>query len=120
MTPPPALLNFLAGIFAAAGVNLLTGAVESSSMDLNIRNVVFACLPWFGSAISLAVTATIIDRAHADANPLITPNLTAAEKRAVLGSAVERVRGRLIALGAATLILVSLGTLATLHAIPPR
>ncbi|GAA4606670.1 hypothetical protein BJY16_005945 [Actinoplanes octamycinicus] len=100
MTPSPSMLNFLAGLLAGTGINLLTSsAVDDKGLgDL----VVVDSVAWVAAAAALTGMATLLQNAERDAVPIREPDED--ERRELQQIMVERVARRVVALAAAAVV----------------
>lgn len=102
---PPSLLNFVSGLAAGAGINLLT-SLSGVPTDAHTTTIVDS-IAWICAAVFLAATAQIVDGVERDAALAIDNTLTKAERRAILHDEMTEVRTRYsiaIALSAASLV----------------
>lgn len=101
---PPSLLNFVSGLAAGAGINLLTSL--SGVPTATRTTTVVDSIAWIFAAAFLAATAQIVEGVERDAALAIDNMLTKAERRAILYDEMMLVRTRYrvaLALSAASL-----------------
>jgi len=89
---PVSLLNFLSGLTAGAGINLLT-SIEGGSNASHGKIVVDSAV-WIVVAMFLAYAAHLTESVEKEASLVIDGNLTAAEKREVYDAHAVPVRWR--------------------------
>jgi hypothetical protein len=103
---PPALLNFISGLAAGAGINLLT-SLSGLSPSARTTTVVDS-VAWLIAAVFLAATAQIVEGVERDAALAIDNTLTKAERHDILHDEMAEVATRYrIALGLSAVSLVS-------------
>jgi hypothetical protein len=90
-TPLPASssLNFLAGIFAGAGINLLTSVATSQTGDVGSGEIALDSFFWVATAANLAWAAQLVERGERNADVAIRGSLGDGEKEEVR-EALER------------------------------
>jgi hypothetical protein len=86
---PPALLNFVSGLSAGAGINLLTSLSGRSRAATVVDSAA-----WIAAAAFLAATAHLVGLVERDAALAIDNTLTKAERRAIVRDEMESVRRR--------------------------
>jgi hypothetical protein len=89
---PPSLLNFLAGLAAGAGINLLT-SVEGGSNFPKGKIVVDSTL-WILDAMVLAYAAHVAETVEREAALAFDNTLSAEEKRDIMRDEVDKRRVR--------------------------
>jgi hypothetical protein len=89
---PAALLNFVAGLAAGAGINLLT-SIEGGSTAQH-HEIVIDSIMWLASAMCLAYAAHLTEGVEGEAALVIDSTLTQDEKRVVLKDEAFRIRWR--------------------------
>jgi hypothetical protein len=108
---PPSLVNFLAGVAAAASVNLVTTVVTTNSREHIVRLIV-AAVPWMLLSVSLALAAIDLETTRTDAERFLEASMTSDERGEVLAAAFAPHRRQVtwrVLLSAAAL-LTSVGT----------
>jgi hypothetical protein len=107
---PASLLNFLSGLAAGAGMNLLTSVEGGSNQPPD--KIITDALIWILVAVALAYTAHLAERVERDAALVIDGNLDPEDKKVILKDEASRVkwqyRSGLILAGALTLVAVAL------------
>lgn len=116
MLPPSALLNFIAGVFAAASVNILTTAVTGSTLPL--PQIGYAAAAWLVAAGATAIAAAVAESARQEAQLLITNRLDRHERREVYRESARQVRGRFSLLAAVALAAVAAAVPLTISLAP--
>jgi len=83
--PASSSLNFLAGIFAGAGINLLTSVAggRSPDADVSTAKIVVDSVLWVLTAAFLTWVAQVVQRGERNADAAIRQSLTHAEKEEV-------------------------------------
>jgi hypothetical protein len=89
---PPSLLNFVSGLAAGAGINLLTSL--SGVPTATRTTTVVDSVAWICAAVFLAATAQIVEGVERDAALAIDNTLTKVERRAILHDEMTEVRTR--------------------------
>ena len=79
---PAALLNFLSGLAAGAGINMLT-SIEGGSTASH-RAIVSDSLLWIAVAVLLAYAAHLSDTVDREASLVMSDSLTAEERKIVI------------------------------------
>jgi hypothetical protein len=87
---PPSLLNFLSGLAAGAGINLLT-SVEGGSNAAHTKIVADSVI-WVVAAIILAYAAQVVDGAEREAALVTDVSLSRQRRKDLLKDEVWRVR----------------------------
>jgi len=87
---PPALLNFVSGLLAGAGINLLTG-VATGPATVSTRAIIIDSVVWVVAAVFAAGAAHVAEGAERKADLAITERFTAKEKQAIMSSAAAEV-----------------------------
>lgn len=72
---PASLLNFIAGLLAGAGINLLT-SLESGPTSVSARGIVVDSLIWIVAAIFVAAAARVAEAAEQRADLSMSKNFT--------------------------------------------
>lgn len=90
---PPSLLNFIAGLLAGAGINLLT-SVATGPTAASDQKIVIDSIIWVLSAIFAAYAAHVAEGAERRAELRITDRLSAAEKHAIMRDEAAKVSGK--------------------------
>lgn len=106
---PPSLLNFVAGLLAGAGINLLT-SVATGPVGVPSREVVLDSLVWVVAAVFSAGAAHVAEGSERRADLVITDRLRPEEKDAIARNEAAQVAGRfwiLVALAALFVVLAS-------------
>ncbi|WP_306205003.1 hypothetical protein [Actinoplanes sp. RD1] len=80
--PAPGLLNFLAGLFAGTGINLLTSSAVGDGGGLSVLTVLDSSA-WVLGAALVTVAATMLQNAEAEAALLDSPMFEEAERREI-------------------------------------
>lgn len=79
--PPPPALNFFAGLFAGAGINMVTSIATGLSESTSKTAIVVDSLLWLLSAATLTWAAQVIEHEERDADLYIDRDFTEREKR---------------------------------------
>jgi hypothetical protein len=91
--PSPTALTFLAGLFAGAGINMLTSTATGESGGTT-RAVALDAIAWVAAAAFLTTAAHQLEVAERDAAlHIMNPNLSAAERRAERDRYFDKVAG---------------------------
>ena len=94
--PAPSSLNFLAGIFAGAGINLITTVATGPAPDVSTGAVDIDSLLWVLAAAFLTWAAQVLQHGERDADLYVDRNFSEAEKREIreqyLRSALRKAR----------------------------
>ncbi|WP_305785590.1 hypothetical protein [Symbioplanes lichenis] len=80
--PAPGLLNFLAGLFAGTGINLLTSSAVGDGGGLSALTVLDS-IAWVLGAALVTVAATMLQNAEAEAALLDSPMFEEPERREI-------------------------------------
>jgi hypothetical protein len=88
---PSSSLNFLSGLLAGAGINLLTGIVGGSSGTNYIPQIEEDSAVWVLASILAAAAAHIAEQADQKANLAITPDMSRQLKETIIRDEVEQV-----------------------------
>jgi hypothetical protein len=107
---PSSLLNFLAGLLAGAGINLLT-AIETGPTTVASYKIVVDSTAWVAASVFAAWAAHISDRAERRADLAMDEDFTAKEKDAILQSEATKVARGFWGLIGTTLVFVLLAVL---------
>ena len=91
---PPSLLNFVSGLAAGAGINLMT-SLSGVSQAAHSTTVVDS-IAWIVAAVFLAGTAQIVEGVERNAALAIDNRLTKKERIAILRDEMRAVRTRYI------------------------
>jgi hypothetical protein len=89
---PASLLNFLSGLAAGAGINLLT-SITGGSTESHTEIVIDSFI-WIAVAVFLAYAAHLSEATERDAALVIDSNLSHQEKRVIFKDQASRVRWR--------------------------
>jgi len=89
---PASLLNFLSGLAAGAGINMLT-SVEGGSNASHLSIIADSVL-WILVAVALAYAAHLSDTVEKEAALVIDGNLSAEERKVIYQDEASRVIGR--------------------------
>ncbi|GIE99679.1 hypothetical protein Ari01nite_71440 [Paractinoplanes rishiriensis] len=110
--PAPGTLNFLAGLLAGAGINLLTSAAVGDGGGLGIH-IVLDSVAWVSGAALLTSAATMLGNADRQAALLITPEFNDMERRQIRTLEINRVARpvRWLLLGAFACVAVAVALL---------
>ncbi len=79
----PAALNFLAGLFAGAAINMLTTVSTDPAPDVSTRQVVLDSGMWVLAAGFLTWSAQILQRAERDADLYIDRDFSHSERKEI-------------------------------------
>src|SRR4051812_5745910 len=94
--PAPSSLNFLAGIFAGAGINLITSVATGPDGGISTLKISIDALLWVLAAGFLTWVAQIVQHGERDADLYIDRDFSDTEKREIreryMGGAVRRSR----------------------------
>jgi hypothetical protein len=102
--PSPTALTFLAGLFAGAGINMLTSAAVGEAGGTT-RMIVLDALAWVAAAGFLTAAAQRLDGAEREASVYIMdPNLSPIEKQAERAKQIEKVANATAVLGGLTIL----------------
>jgi len=82
-TPASSSLNFLAGIFAGAGINLITSVATGPEADVSTGKIAFDSGLWVLAAAFLTWAAQVLQGGERDADLVITQHLTDLEKHEI-------------------------------------
>lgn len=106
--PSSSSLTFLAGLFAGAGINMLTSAAIGES-GTSTWTIILDSLAWVAAAGFLTSAARRLDAADREASfYILDPNLSANEKRAVRERQLDKVaRTTVVMVGLTGLALVA-------------
>lgn len=103
---PVSLLNFLSGLAAGAGINLLT-SIEGGS-TASPHKIIFDSVIWVAVAMFLAYAAHVAESVEKEVALVIDGNLSEEEKHDVYAAHAGRVRWRYrMALGLGCLLAVA-------------
>jgi hypothetical protein len=91
---PASSLNFLAGILAGAGINLITSVATGPDSTVSIPLVAFDTALWVVAAGLLTWAAQIVQRGEREADLEINRNLSEIEKRDIRDMFEQRSWGR--------------------------
>ena len=91
--PAPSLLNFVSGLLAGAGINLLT-SVATGPVSVSNRKIVLDSIVWVIAAIFAAGAAHIAEGAERRADLVITERLRPEEKQAIMRNEASQVAGK--------------------------
>lgn len=106
---PPALLNFVAGLLAGAGINLLT-SVATGPSSVSTRGIIVDSVVWVVAAIFAASAAHVAEDAGRKADLVITERLRPEEKQAIFRNEAAQVSVRfwiLVGFGVAFVVLAT-------------
>jgi hypothetical protein len=81
--PASSSLNFLAGIFAGAGINLITSVATGPEAEVSTAKIAVDSLLWVLAAAALTWAAQVVQRGERDADLEIGAQLTDVEKHEV-------------------------------------
>lgn len=81
--PASSSLNFLAGIFAGAGINLITSVATGPEADVSNTKIALDSALWVVTAAFLTWAAQVVQRGERDADLEIQGRLTLAEKEEI-------------------------------------
>jgi hypothetical protein len=82
--PPPSLLNFIAGLSAGAGINLLTSLQGSPACEIHTnRRIAAVALLWIVAAVFIAWAAHLAEHVEREAALTIERTFTREEKQLV-------------------------------------
>lgn len=112
--PSPSLLNFLSGVFAGTGINIVTTAAVGGSTASAFR-LVSAATPWVALAAICAFGAAIAEKAQRESDLLITSALTPEERQEIVGTAARRIRRKVLYLLALAITVFSAAMFLTLR-----
>jgi hypothetical protein len=102
--PSPTALTFLAGLFAGAGINMLTSAAVGEAGGTT-KMIIFDALAWVAAAGFLTSAAQRLDSAEREASfYIVDPNLSPVEKQAERGKQIEKVANATAALVGLTIL----------------
>lgn len=101
---PSSLLNFLSGLLAGAGINLLTGIVGGSSGTTYIRHIEWDSAAWVLASSFAALAAHYAEKADDKANLTITPEMSRQLKETIIRDETEQVARRFWAVVAAMVV----------------
>lgn len=96
------LLNFLSGLFAGAGLNLITQA-QTGPLTQPKWAVFLDSVPWVLASVFTAWAGNIVAGAEREADLKIRDGFTDVERRAITRAEQRRVEGRYRALMAASI-----------------
>ncbi|WP_433060203.1 hypothetical protein [Dactylosporangium sp. CS-033363] len=98
--PGPSSLNFLAGIFAGAGINLLTSVATGPEGTVSTGKVAVDSLCWVAAAGFLTWAAQLVEHGERDADLYIDREFSDEEKREIreqyIGAAMRKAWAPLI------------------------
>ncbi|GAA2344279.1 hypothetical protein [Dactylosporangium salmoneum] len=98
--PAPSSLNFLAGIFAGAGINLITSVATGPDGGISTAKISLDSLLWVVAAGLLTWAAQVVQHGERDADLHIDPDFSDVEKREIreryMGEALRRARVPLV------------------------
>lgn len=104
--PSPTALTFLAGLFAGAGINMLTSTATGES-GATAKAVALDAIAWVTAAAFLTTAAHQLDIAEREAGfHIMDANLSADEKRAERNHYFDKIAGVTAALIGLTLLSV--------------
>lgn len=89
---PASLLNFLSGLAAGAGINMLT-SVEGGS-NASPRSIIADSIIWIAVAVAMAYAAHLSESVEREAALVIDSNLSLEEKKVIMKDEASRVRRR--------------------------
>lgn len=102
--PSPTALTFLAGLFAGAGINMLTSAAIGEGGGATWK-IALDALAWVAAAGFLTSAAHRLDGAEREAGfYIMDPNLSPIEKRAEREKQIETVANATAVLGVLTVL----------------
>jgi hypothetical protein len=81
--PASSSLNFLAGIFAGAGINLITSVATGPEGDISSAKIAVDSALWVAAAAFLTWAAQVVHRGERDADMEIQGRLTQEEKESI-------------------------------------
>jgi hypothetical protein len=81
--PAPSSLNFLAGIFAGAGINLITSVSTGPEPDISTTKIALDSLLWVLAAGCTTWAAQVLQHAERDADLYIDRDFSDTEKREI-------------------------------------
>jgi hypothetical protein len=79
--PPSSLLNFLAGIFASAGINLLTSVATGPEADVSTAKIAIDSCCWVVAAAFLTWAAQVIRRSERSTDVAAVNGLLSGEEK---------------------------------------
>jgi hypothetical protein len=108
----PSLLNFLSGLAAGAGINLLT-SIEGGSTFSKGKIVVDSVI-WVVDAVFLAYAAHVAETVERQAGLVINNRLTEPEQREIVRNETKRVRVRYTG----SIVLGAIGMIVSMALVP--
>jgi len=81
--PASSSLNFLAGIFAGAGINLITSVAAGPEVAVPMAKIALDSTLWVVAAGFLTWAAQVLQHGERDADLLIAPDFSELERREV-------------------------------------
>ena len=78
--PASSSLNFLAGIFAGAGINLITSVATGPQAEVSTMKIALDSVLWVATAAFLTWAAQVVQRGERDADLETQGRLTEVEK----------------------------------------
>jgi hypothetical protein len=81
--PAPPTLNFLAGLLAGAGINMLTSVATGPAEEVSTTRVVADSAIWILAAIFVSRLAQVVERGQQDADLHIDRDFSASEIREI-------------------------------------
>jgi hypothetical protein len=109
-TPPPSALNFLAGLFAGAGINMLT-SVTTGPVDIPRAAIVGDAAMWVLAAAAATWLAHLVSEMNHEIDRQLQDDFDAEEEAGVHRSVRAAMSGRLRLATAATIVAAALGVL---------
>ncbi|GIM97369.1 hypothetical protein [Paractinoplanes toevensis] len=81
--PASSSLNFLAGIFAGAGINLITSVATGPEAEVSSTKIALDSVLWVAAAACLTWAAQVVQRGERDADVEVQGRLTQEEKEEI-------------------------------------
>lgn len=97
------LLNFLSGLLAGAGLNLITQG-QTGPLDKPTWSVFLDAVPWLAASVFTAWAGHIVAGAEREADLKIRDGFTDGERRAILRAEQRSIEGKFRALMAAAVV----------------
>src|ERR1700730_11925098 len=119
MTLPPSILNFLAGLFAGAGINMLT-SVATAPAETSTTAIVIDSAVWVLAAASTTWVAHLVETMNKDIEAKLEDDFDPDEERGVrrMARAAVGTRLRLATVAACSSVVVGVLFLPPLFPLP--
>lgn len=115
--PSPSLLNFVAGLLAGAGINLVTSAATEDDPSA-ARRLCLLAVPWIAASVFLAWAAYMAERADRTSDLLITANHSPDERQEIV-KATFRTYARWFQLAVSLVVAAIVVAVVLLATLPP-